>query len=115
MTKLCKRIISQKAGLSKQRNGRPAFICNFTYEKYIFKYLYSLTLDYYQAEELTQETFLRSLKYVGSDIESVGEISYEIERLHGKSSGTGPYLKSDGTVSLGSSGGGVQFPVPIKN
>ncbi|MDD2372778.1 MAG: sigma factor [Syntrophomonadaceae bacterium] len=86
-----------------------------TYEKYIFKYLYSLTLDYYQAEELTQETFLRSLKYVGSDIESVGEISYEIERLHGKSSGTGPYLKSDGTVSLGSSGGGVQFPVPIKN
>jgi RNA polymerase sigma-70 factor (ECF subfamily) len=33
-----------------------------TYEKYIFRYLYSLTLDYYQAEELTQETFLRVVK-----------------------------------------------------
>ena len=33
-----------------------------TYEKYIFRYLYSLTLDYHQTEELTQETFLRVVK-----------------------------------------------------
>lgn len=33
-----------------------------SYEKYIFRYLYSLTLDYYQAEELTQETFFRVVK-----------------------------------------------------
>jgi len=33
-----------------------------TYENYIFRYLYSLTLDYHQAEELTQETFLRVVR-----------------------------------------------------
>ncbi|WP_461205068.1 RNA polymerase sigma factor [Clostridium sp. DL1XJH146] len=33
-----------------------------TYEKYIFRYLYGLTLDYYKAEELTQETFFQLLK-----------------------------------------------------
>lgn len=33
-----------------------------TYEKYIFKYLYGLTLDFYKAEELTQETFFQLLK-----------------------------------------------------
>ena len=51
-----------------------------------------------------------SLKYLGPDIESVGEISYEIERLNGKISGTDPYLKPDGTVSLGSSGGSGAIP-----
>lgn len=51
-----------------------------------------------------------SLKYLGPDIESVGEISYEIERLNGKISGTDPYLKSDGTVNLGSSGGSSAIP-----
>ncbi|MEA1959687.1 MAG: RNA polymerase sigma factor [Bacillota bacterium] len=35
-----------------------------TYEKYIFRYLYSLTLDYHQAEELTQETFFRVVKSI---------------------------------------------------
>jgi RNA polymerase sigma-70 factor (ECF subfamily) len=33
-----------------------------TYERYIFRYLYGLTLDYYKAEELTQETFFQLLK-----------------------------------------------------
>lgn len=33
-----------------------------TYERYIFKYLYGLTLDFYKAEELTQETFFQLLK-----------------------------------------------------
>ncbi|MEQ8202123.1 MAG: sigma-70 family RNA polymerase sigma factor [Syntrophomonadaceae bacterium] len=33
-----------------------------TYEQYIFRYLYSLTLDYHRAEELTQETFLRVVR-----------------------------------------------------
>jgi len=32
------------------------------YEKYIFKYLYGLTLNYHVAEELTQETFLQVIK-----------------------------------------------------
>lgn len=31
----------------------------YTYERYIFKYLYGLTLNYHVAEELTQETFLQ--------------------------------------------------------
>ena len=33
-----------------------------TYEKYIFKYLYGLTLDFNLAEELTQETFFQVVK-----------------------------------------------------
>ncbi|TDT51280.1 RNA polymerase sigma factor [Fonticella tunisiensis] len=33
-----------------------------TYERYIFRYLYGLTLDYYVDEELTQETFFQVLK-----------------------------------------------------
>ena len=33
-----------------------------TYEQYIFKYLYGLTLNYYTAEELTQETFFQVIK-----------------------------------------------------
>jgi RNA polymerase sigma-70 factor, ECF subfamily len=32
------------------------------YERYIFRYLYGLTLDFYKAEELTQETFFQLLK-----------------------------------------------------
>lgn len=51
-----------------------------------------------------------SLKYLGPDIESVGEISYEIERLNGKTSGTDPYLRPDGTVILGSSGSSGAIP-----
>ena len=35
-----------------------------TYERYIFRYLYGLTLNYYKAEELTQETFFQLLKSV---------------------------------------------------
>lgn len=33
-----------------------------TYEKYIFKYLYGLTLEFNLAEELTQETFFQVVK-----------------------------------------------------
>lgn len=33
-----------------------------TYEPYIFRYLYGLTLDFYKAEELTQETFFQVLR-----------------------------------------------------
>jgi RNA polymerase sigma-70 factor, ECF subfamily len=33
-----------------------------TYERYIFRYLYGLTFDFYKAEELTQETFFQLLK-----------------------------------------------------
>ncbi|MDP4088493.1 MAG: sigma-70 family RNA polymerase sigma factor [Bacillota bacterium] len=33
-----------------------------TYERRIFRYLYGLTLDFYKAEELTQETFFQVLK-----------------------------------------------------
>ncbi|MGE5627983.1 MAG: RNA polymerase sigma factor [Solirubrobacterales bacterium] len=33
-----------------------------TYEPYIFKYLYGLTLDFYKAEELTQETFFQVIR-----------------------------------------------------
>ena len=33
-----------------------------TYEPYVFKYLYGLTLNYHVAEELTQETFFQILK-----------------------------------------------------
>lgn len=33
-----------------------------TYEKYIFRYLYGLTLDFNLAEELTQETFFQVVK-----------------------------------------------------
>jgi RNA polymerase sigma-70 factor, ECF subfamily len=32
------------------------------YERYIFRYLYGLTMDFYKAEELTQETFFQMLK-----------------------------------------------------
>lgn len=32
------------------------------YERYIFRYLYGLTLNYHVAEELTQETFFQVLK-----------------------------------------------------
>lgn len=32
------------------------------YEKYIFRYLYGLTLNFYVAEELTQETFFQVVK-----------------------------------------------------
>lgn len=32
------------------------------YERYIFRYLYGLTLDHYKAEELTQETFFQVIK-----------------------------------------------------
>jgi len=35
-----------------------------TYERYIFRYLYGLTLNYYKAEELTQETFFQLLKSI---------------------------------------------------
>lgn len=35
-----------------------------TYEKYIFRYLYGLTFDFYKAEELTQETFFQLLKSI---------------------------------------------------
>jgi len=33
-----------------------------TYERYIFRYLYGLTFNFYKAEELTQETFFQLLK-----------------------------------------------------
>ncbi|MFA7078732.1 MAG: zf-HC2 domain-containing protein [Syntrophomonas sp.] len=51
-----------------------------------------------------------SLKYLGQDIESVGEISYEMQQGAGKGSGTGPFMSPDGTVSLGSSGGNGSIP-----
>ena len=51
-----------------------------------------------------------SLKYLGQDIESVGVISYEMIGATGGGSGTGPTLKPDGTVSLGSSGGNGTTP-----
>jgi RNA polymerase sigma-70 factor (ECF subfamily) len=35
-----------------------------TYEQYIFRYLYGLTLNFHIAEELTQETFFQVLKSV---------------------------------------------------
>ena len=35
-----------------------------TYERYIFRYLYGLTLNFHIAEELTQETFFQVLKSV---------------------------------------------------
>ena len=33
-----------------------------TYEKFIFRYLYGLTLNFHIAEELTQETFFQVVK-----------------------------------------------------
>ena len=51
-----------------------------------------------------------SLKYLGDDIESVGVITYEMKSAGGGGSGTGPTLKPDGTVSLGSSGGNGSIP-----
>ncbi|MDW7652095.1 MAG: RNA polymerase sigma factor [Bacillota bacterium] len=37
-----------------------------TYKKPVFNYLYRCTLNTHTAEELTQETFIRALKYFGS-------------------------------------------------
>lgn len=52
-------IITKLLGVMVVESVRNLYI---TYERYIFRYLYSLTLDYHQAEELTQETFLRVVK-----------------------------------------------------
>lgn len=51
-----------------------------------------------------------SLKYLGQDIESVGEISYEMQCITGSGWGSRSKLKPDGTVSLGSSGGTGTIP-----
>jgi hypothetical protein len=50
------------------------------------------------------------LKYLGQDIESVGEISYKEQRSNGSGSGSGRTLNPDGTVNLGSTGGNGSIP-----
>ncbi|MEQ8202124.1 MAG: zf-HC2 domain-containing protein [Syntrophomonadaceae bacterium] len=53
---------------------------------------------------------LTTLKYLGDDIGSVGEIAYEIESPIGGASGSGDRLKPDGTVNLGGSEGNGALP-----
>jgi len=53
--------------------------------------------NYYTASSL--------LKYLGDDVESVGEISYTMQYRASKASGTGVPLNRDGIAALGSLGG----------
>ncbi len=73
------------------------------YEYFYYGENATMKYDHYYTES-------GSLKYLGQDIESVGEISYEIQCPTGGGSGSRSKLKPDGTVSLGSSGGTGAIP-----
>ncbi len=68
------------------------------YEYFYYGENATMKYDHYYTES-------GSLKYLGQDIESVGEISYEMQCPTGGDWGSKSKLKSDGTLSLGSSGG----------
>ncbi len=68
------------------------------YEYFYYGENETMKYDHYYTES-------GSLKYLGQDIESVGEISYETQDPTGGGSGSRSKLKLDGTLSLGSSGG----------
>lgn len=62
---------------------------------------------------LNYENYFREsswLKYLGKDIESIGDISFEMQRSVGKGSGGGLPVMPDGTVNLGLSGGNGAIP-----
>lgn len=77
------------------------------------------TVKYYEYFYKDQEATLRheswnqttsTLQYLGDDIASVGDISYEYQLGSHGGSGSGLSIQPDGTVGLGSSGGSGSIP-----
>ena len=72
-----------------------------TVAKY-YEYFYKEEDGTLNIESYCQESTL--IKYLGKDTESIGDISFAIQRPSGKTSGTGQTLDKDGTFRVGSSG-----------
>ena len=73
-----------------------------------YEYFYKDQMATLRHESWNQTT--STLQYLGDDIASVGDISYEYQLGSHGGSGSGLSIQPDGTVGLGSSGGSGSIP-----